>query len=78
MAVEFIDRPPRVQPELPVEEVEIPQPPDEERGIGQDLPHHDVTLNLYLGIRICFRIEKSSLHRAHGFNDGRHHNCDGF
>jgi S-DNA-T family DNA segregation ATPase FtsK/SpoIIIE len=37
MAVEYIDRPPRIQPELPVEEVEVPQPPDEDRGIGQDL-----------------------------------------
>jgi S-DNA-T family DNA segregation ATPase FtsK/SpoIIIE len=30
MAVEYIDRPPRIQPELPIGEVEIPQPPDEQ------------------------------------------------
>jgi S-DNA-T family DNA segregation ATPase FtsK/SpoIIIE len=30
MAVEYIDRPPRIQPELPIAQVEIPQPPDEQ------------------------------------------------
>jgi S-DNA-T family DNA segregation ATPase FtsK/SpoIIIE len=49
MAVEFVDRPPRVQPELPVEEVEIPQPPEEERGIGQDLPNMLLPLISILG-----------------------------
>ena len=38
MAVEYIDRPPRIQPELPVDTVELPQPPDTEvrtqLGIG--------------------------------------------
>ena len=28
MAIEYIDRPPRIQPELPIREVEIPKPPD--------------------------------------------------
>ncbi|MGD2162431.1 MAG: hypothetical protein PVG04_05025, partial [Anaerolineales bacterium] len=36
MPVEYIDRPPRIQPELPVDEIEIPQPP-EETEFGQDL-----------------------------------------
>ncbi len=31
MAVEYIDRPPRIQPELPVDEIEIPQPPETEK-----------------------------------------------
>ncbi|HLF00368.1 MAG TPA: hypothetical protein VI547_00180, partial [Anaerolineales bacterium] len=32
MAVEYIDRPPRVQPELPIQEIQIPNPPEEQSG----------------------------------------------
>src|SRR6185436_18764857 len=32
MAVEYVDRPPRIQPELPVGEVPIPNPPDQTKG----------------------------------------------
>ena len=28
----FIDRPPRIQPELPFDEIEIPSPPEKEEG----------------------------------------------
>src|SRR6266851_2054268 len=37
MAVEYIDRPPRIQPELPTGEVQIPNPPAEEKGNNQAL-----------------------------------------
>ena len=37
MPIEYIDRPPRIQPELPLAEVEIPQPPDEDTRGVQDL-----------------------------------------
>src|SRR5947209_7671566 len=37
MAVEYIDRPPRIQPELPTGEVQIPNPPAEEKGNEQGL-----------------------------------------
>ena len=37
MALEYIDRPPRIQPELPIEEIEIPEAPDEQPRAGQDL-----------------------------------------
>jgi len=37
MPTEYIDRPPRIQPELPIKEVEIPQPPEEGSRAGQDL-----------------------------------------
>ncbi|MEK7807884.1 MAG: FtsK/SpoIIIE domain-containing protein [Chloroflexota bacterium] len=30
MAIEYIDRPPRIQPELPIAEVEIPEPPGQQ------------------------------------------------
>jgi S-DNA-T family DNA segregation ATPase FtsK/SpoIIIE len=36
MPVEYIDRPPRIQPELPVDEIELPPPP-EKPDAGQDL-----------------------------------------
>jgi len=35
MAVEYIDRPPRIQPELPIAEIDIPQPPDEKKRSEQ-------------------------------------------
>ena len=28
----YIDRPPRIQPELPFDEIEIPSPPEKEEG----------------------------------------------
>ena len=37
MALEYIDRPPRIQPELPVKEVEIPNPPEQNKTPGQGL-----------------------------------------
>jgi DNA segregation ATPase FtsK/SpoIIIE-like protein len=37
MAVEYIDRPPRIQPELPIDEIELPPAPDESRRSGQDI-----------------------------------------
>src|SRR5579859_4451493 len=37
MAVEYIDRPPRIQPELPVGEVQIPNPPAEDKNSNQAL-----------------------------------------
>ena len=37
MAVEYIDRPPRIQPELPTGEIPIPNPPTEEKGNDQAL-----------------------------------------
>jgi DNA segregation ATPase FtsK/SpoIIIE-like protein len=37
MAVEYIDRPPRIQPELPVDVVELPSPPDERQRNRMDL-----------------------------------------
>ena len=37
MALEYIDRPPRIQPELPIDEIEIPEAPDEQSRGGQDL-----------------------------------------
>ena len=37
MAVEYIDRPPRIQPELPTGEIQIPNPPAEEKGNDQAL-----------------------------------------
>jgi len=36
MPVEYIDRPPRIQPELPIAEVEIPQPPELRQNIAQN------------------------------------------
>ena len=35
MAVEYIDRPPRIQPELPIAEIDIPQAPDEKKRSEQ-------------------------------------------
>ncbi|MBM4423806.1 MAG: hypothetical protein FJ030_10485 [Chloroflexi bacterium] len=37
MAVEYIDRPPRVQPELPIAEIEIPSPPEQSKGGDQGI-----------------------------------------
>ncbi len=37
MAIEYIDRVPRIQPELPFGEVKIPNPPQDESGRGQDI-----------------------------------------
>src|SRR5690349_18893813 len=37
MAVEYIDRPPRIQPELPTGEIQIPNPPQEDKGNDQAL-----------------------------------------
>jgi DNA segregation ATPase FtsK/SpoIIIE-like protein len=37
MATEYVDRPPRIQPELPIDKIEIPQAPDEQPRSGQDL-----------------------------------------
>src|SRR5713101_1861507 len=37
MAVEYIDRPPRIQPELPTGEIQIPNPPTEQKGNDQAL-----------------------------------------
>src|SRR5215470_15491566 len=37
MAVEYIDRPPRIQPELPVGEIPIPNPPTPAKDEGQSL-----------------------------------------
>jgi S-DNA-T family DNA segregation ATPase FtsK/SpoIIIE len=37
MAIEYIDRPPRIQPELPVREVEIPKPPEANKGTSGQL-----------------------------------------
>ena len=37
MAFEYIDRPPRIQPELPIEEINLPSPPDENRISTQDI-----------------------------------------
>src|SRR5260221_5041187 len=37
MAVEYIDRPPRIQPELPTGEIQIPNPPTEQKGGNQAL-----------------------------------------
>ena len=37
MASEFIDRPPRIQPELPIKEIPIPNPPEKPGSGAQDL-----------------------------------------
>ena len=37
MAIEYLDRPPRIQPELPQAEVDIPNPPEQNQTLGQDL-----------------------------------------
>jgi len=37
MAIEYLDRPPRIQPELPVGEVQIPKPPEEGQGLQNSL-----------------------------------------
>ncbi|MBI4630818.1 MAG: hypothetical protein HY740_03720, partial [Chloroflexi bacterium] len=37
MAIEYIDRPPRIQPELPVAEVDIPEPPGQQQGGEQSV-----------------------------------------
>src|SRR5260221_4321638 len=37
MAVEYIDRPPRIQPELPTGEISIPNPPAVDKGNEQAL-----------------------------------------
>ena len=37
MAVEQIDRPPRIQPELPVQEIPIPNPPEQNQASAQDM-----------------------------------------
>ncbi|MFV1859054.1 MAG: FtsK/SpoIIIE domain-containing protein, partial [Anaerolineales bacterium] len=37
MALEYVDRPPRIQPELPIDKIELPQAPDEQPRGGQDL-----------------------------------------
>ncbi|MBI3361831.1 MAG: hypothetical protein HY023_12050, partial [Chloroflexi bacterium] len=37
MAVQYIDRPPRIQPELPVADVKIPKPPDPNQGAQQPI-----------------------------------------
>ncbi len=39
MSVTYIDRPPRIQPELPEGEVEIPNPPDKEEKGGSPIVH---------------------------------------
>ncbi len=49
MSIEYIDRPPRIQPELPVAEVEIPQPPDEDKRGGQDLVSMLIPLVMIIG-----------------------------
>ena len=49
MAVEYIDRPPRVQPELPIAKIELPQPPDEAGRAGQDLISMIIPLLSMLG-----------------------------
>ena len=49
MAVEYIDRPPRIQPELPVGEIEVPQPPDEQKRGDQGLLSMLVPLVTILG-----------------------------
>lgn len=35
MAIEYIERPPRIQPELPIQEIDIPKPPDDGKGNKQ-------------------------------------------
>jgi DNA segregation ATPase FtsK/SpoIIIE-like protein len=49
MPIEYIDRPPRIQPELPAAEVEIPAPPDDRRDASQGLINLLVPLVTMLG-----------------------------
>ena len=49
MTVEYIDRPPRIQPELPYGEVPIPQPPSKDRDQAQNLLQMIVPLISILG-----------------------------
>ena len=49
MAVKYIDRPPRVQPELPIAKIALPQPPDEAGRSGQDLVSLIIPLLSMLG-----------------------------
>ncbi len=49
MAIEYIDRPPRIQPELPVDEIEIPQPPDTQRRGQQALATQIIPLITIVG-----------------------------
>ncbi len=44
MTTQYIDRPPRIQPELPIETIEIPPPPDKDSGRG--LPVRQIILPL--------------------------------
>ncbi|HJX39996.1 MAG TPA: hypothetical protein VJ345_00930, partial [Anaerolineales bacterium] len=37
MPVEYIDRPPRIQPELPIGQVDIPAPPEGQRAAAQNI-----------------------------------------
>ncbi len=49
MAIEYIDRVPRIQPELPVDQIQIPQPPGLQSGVGQDLASLLIPLITVLG-----------------------------
>src|SRR5688572_16498945 len=49
MTVEYIDRPPRIQPELPQGEIPIPQPPAEQKDQAQSLLQMIVPLISILG-----------------------------
>jgi S-DNA-T family DNA segregation ATPase FtsK/SpoIIIE len=49
MAIEYIDRVPRIQPELPVGTIEIPSPPGEKQATGQDLANLLIPLITVLG-----------------------------
>src|SRR3990172_2747500 len=50
MAVEYIDRPPRIQPELPIAEIDIPQAPDEKKRSEQGVITMLIPLVTILGL----------------------------
>ncbi|MCJ7824724.1 MAG: hypothetical protein MUP44_07485, partial [Anaerolineales bacterium] len=49
MAIEYIDRPPRVQPELPIAKIPLPEPPEDAGRAGQDLVSMIIPLLSMLG-----------------------------
>ena len=58
MALEYIDRPPRIQPELPVKEVEIPNPPEQNKSPGQGLMSSILPLITMVGGKVVYEARK--------------------
>ena len=70
MPVEYIDRPPRIQPELPIREVPIPAPPEEQRAGGQSIATALIPMITIVGFMLVSGSGNLALMLPHGTDHG--------